>query len=393
MTAPLSLPVDRPAGCPFHQPELPERSVTRVGFPSTDEGWLVTKPADIRAVLSDPRFSAASRRLLFSKGQPQNLPLRPGAFIGMDAPEHPAYRKLLTSVFTVKRMQALKPRVQEIVDERLAAMAALGGEADLVAEFALPVPSLVICQLLGVPYEDRDEFQSITGDLLRLDTTLERRDAALAKIDGYLGALVAAKRREPDEALLSRLVQQADAGVELLTDEVLVGFATLLLVAGHETTANQIALSTALLLQHPDQLALLRDRPELAPRATEELLRYLTIVQHGLQRTAVEDVEVGGTLVKAGEYVSLHLGVANTDPSLLADGERLDLTRPPSPHLAFGYGPHQCLGQQLARIEIQLALTSLFQRFPGLALAAPLHEIPFRTEMAVYGVHRLPVRW
>ncbi|GAA2790348.1 cytochrome P450 [Crossiella cryophila] len=385
--------------CPFHPPQeisdLRDSAapISRMTFPSGDEGWLLTRHTDIRSVLTDSRFTVRNRRFLFAKNQQDPPPMRRGMLLSMDAPEHPAYRKLLTREFTVRRMQHLRPRIQQIVDEHLDAMAAKGGVVDLVEELALPVPSLVICELLGVPYADRDHFQSVTVDLLRLDTPPERRLAAVEEFNQYLAVLVRTKRLDPGEDLLSDLIARADAGEELIDDEVLVSFAFLLLVAGHETTANMIGLSTAVLLENPDQLDLLKNKPELADKAVEELLRYLTIIHLGLQRSALEDVEIGGHLIKAGEIVALHVSGANFDPALLEDAERLDITRQPVAHLTFGFGPHQCLGQQLARMELRVVFSTLFERFPTLELAAPLAEIPFRSDMAIYGVHKLPVRW
>ncbi|MBP2476638.1 cytochrome P450 [Crossiella equi] len=401
MTETLSAPTfPMQRQCPFHPPqEISEirdsgQPVTRMTFPSGDEAWVVTRHADIRAVLNDPRFSVTARKFLLSRYQPKEQPKpRKGMLLSMDAPEHPAYRKLLTKEFTVRRMQHLRPRIQQIVDEHLDAMAAKGGPVDLVAELALPVPSLVICELLGVPYADRDHFQTVTMDLLRIDISPEKRMAAVEAFDRYLSALVEAKRLEPGEDLLSDLIARATEGEELLEHDVLVSFAFLLLIAGHETTANMIGLSTTALLEHPDQLELLREQPELADKAVEELLRYLTIIHHGLQRTALEDVELGGAHIKAGDYLSLHVASANLDPALLPEGDRLDITRTPGPHLAFGFGPHQCLGQQLARMELRVVFSTLFQRFPTLRLATPLAEVPFRSDMAIYGVHKLMVTW
>ncbi|WHT18435.1 cytochrome P450 [Crossiella sp. CA-258035] len=385
--------------CPFHPPQEigevrdGEQPISRVSFPSGDTGWMVTRHADIRAVLTDPRFTVRNRRFVFSSQKQETPPPRRGMLLSMDAPEHPAYRKLLTREFTVRRMQHLRPRIQQIVDEHLDAMAAKGGVVDLVEALALPVPSLVICELLGVPYADREHFQTVTADLLRLDITFERRQAAVDEFDRYLGVLVKTKRLDPGEDLLSDLIARADAGDELLDDEVLVSFAFLLLVAGHETTANMIGLSTAVLLENPDQLALLREQPELADKAVEELLRYLTIIHLALQRTALEDVEIGGQLIKKGELVALSVSAANFDPALLDEADRLDITRQPVAHLSFGFGPHQCLGQQLARMELRVVFSTLFTRFPTLRLAVPISEVPFRTDMAIYGVHELPVRW
>ncbi|MQS17025.1 cytochrome P450 [Streptomyces kaniharaensis] len=392
----------RERGCPFDPApgyaHLRESApITRIAFPSGGSGWLVTRYEDVRALLADPRFSsrlsaAAPHVRTAVAALPEPLP---GALLRLDEPEHARYRRPVMRAFTVKRVQQLRPRIQQIVDERLDAMERAGGPVDLVAELALPVTSLVICELLGVSYDDRETFHGLAGRLLAIESSPEEGQQARAELASFIAALVAAKREKPDDDLLSTLIAEADADPDSpLTDIALTVLGSLLLIAGHETTANMIALGTLTLLEHPDQLAALREDPALADRTVEELLRHLTIIQFGLVRMATEDLTLGGRSIRAGEYVVASLPSANRDPGLgIEDPDRLDITRTPAAHVAFGYGPHQCLGQQLARAELQITLTSLFSRFPGLRLAAPAESLPFRDDMLIYGLHQLPVTW
>ncbi|MFE0374685.1 cytochrome P450 [Streptomyces inhibens] len=383
--------------CPFDPPEeygtLREQApVTQVTFPDGATGWLVTRYEDVRAVLSDPRFSA--KRTVLRTGSPGTntaaLPSPPpGMFIMMDAPEHTRFRRLLTGQFTVRRMRQLAPAVEKIVAEQLDAMASAEGPVDLVQAFALPVPSLVICELLGVPYADREEFQRNSATIVRLDSSPEEFQQAQAAMRGFIHQLVLAKRENPTDDILGELVRSGE-----LTDEELAGVGVLLLIAGHETTANMIALGTMCLLNNPEQLEALRADPSLMDGAVEELLRYLTIVQFGVRRTALEDVELHGHQIKEGSLVVASLASGNRDAAHFTDDpEQLDAGRPFTPHLAFGHGIHQCLGQQLARVEMKEALSALLDRFPTLRLAVPVEQVPMRDNMLVYGVHELPVTW
>ncbi|GGO12413.1 cytochrome P450 [Microbispora rosea subsp. aerata] len=368
-----------------------EAPVQRMTYADGHEGWLVTGYAEARAILADNRFSTRPELLhspIPQRGEFRNEPLTPGFFLRMDPPAHTRYRRLLTGQFTVRRMKLLEPRIREITESHLDAMEREGAPADLVKSFALPIPSLVICELLGVPYEDREKFQRDSAVLLNLDSTLQDVRAAVDDLVTYLRELVAVKAKEPADDLLSGLV----AGGELTTEE-LGGVGLLLLIAGHETTANMLGLGTFALLSNPDQLAIVRDDPDAVDNAVEELLRYLSIVHIGPIRTALEDAEIGGVLIRAGESVTLSLAAANRDPARFDDGDVLDVTRPAHGHLSFGHGIHQCLGQQLARIEMRIAYPALLRRFPNLRLAVPAHEVPLRANMAVYGVHRLPVLW
>ncbi|WP_043638539.1 cytochrome P450 [Nonomuraea candida] len=394
----LTMPMTRQR--PLDPPEEVTRlrqgaEIHRMTFADGHLGWLVTGHAAARAVLAHPHFSnrpeishppLGSR--LMSRELREEFKVPPGFFLRMDAPEHTRYRRLLTGQFTVRRMKMLEPRIEEITAARLDAMEAAGPPVDLVQEFALPIPSLVICELLGVPYEDRDQFQVDTKVLASLESGVEEAWGALGRISAYLYGLIQRKRAKPGDDLLSGLLEGGE-----LSDDELTGVAFLLLVAGHETTANMLGLGTYALLTNPDQLAAMRDDPSVVDNGVEELMRYLTIIHLGPVRTAVEDVEIEGTLIKAGETVALHLPAANRDPSRYADGDRLDVTRPVTGHLGFGHGIHQCLGQQLARAEMRIAYAALLRRLPGLRLAVTPEEVPMRSDMSIYGVHRLPVTW
>ncbi|MGX1778621.1 cytochrome P450 [Nocardia brasiliensis] len=359
-------------------------------YPGGVRGWLVVGHQEARQVLGDSRFS--SRPELFRGGlspsQSRGRPARPGAFIEMDAPEHTRLRRMVTGAFTVGRMRRLIPYIEQLTRDRLDEMEQSGPPADLVTEFALPIPSLVICELLGVPYSDRDHFQQNSKKFLELTATADEIDAAGAALDAQLADLVPIKKSAPGEDLISDLIRGGG-----LSDEELVGIGSLLLLAGHETTSNMLALGTFALLEHPEQMALLRSDSSLIPGAVEELLRYLTIVQTGLIRSAREDVEVGGQLIRTGDQVEVCLPAVNRAGEQFPNGARLDITAPASAHMAFGYGVHACLGQQLARIEMRIGYRELLARFSTLRLAIPAHEVALRSEMFVYGVHSLPVSW
>ncbi|MEV0147815.1 MULTISPECIES: cytochrome P450 [unclassified Nonomuraea] len=395
----LTMSTDRER--PFDPPDLlaelgGEAPLHPLTFADGHEGWLATGYTAVRAILADPRFGnrpehihpTLPARAAVAKELRENAFVPPGFFLRMDAPEHTRYRKLLTGQFTVRRMKQLEPRIEEITHARLDAMEAVGKPADLVEQFALPIPSLVICELLGVPYEDRERFQRDSRALLALESGAAEVMDAMASMTSYLGELVRRRRAEPRDDLISGLAQ----GGELADDE-LTGVAFLLLVAGHETTANMLGLGTYALLRNPDQLAAMRDDPSVVDNGVEELLRYLTIIHVGPIRTALEDVEVEGAVIAKGQAVALCLPVANRDAARFPGGDTLDVTRPAGGHLTFGHGIHQCLGQQLARIEMRIGYPALLRRFPGLRLAVPPEEVPMRTDMSIYGVHRLPVTW
>jgi cytochrome P450 len=375
---------------PQHTQLQQEEPITRVVMPSGSEVWAVSRLDDIRTMLTDPRFSSDRRKpgfpLLFKDQRPVPKDFR-ASIITMDPPEHGPARKAVLGEFTVKRMTSLRPRIQEIVDEHLDAMLAGPRPADLVRALSLPVPSMVICEMLGVPYADHGFFQERSAKLLSRETpTDERRDAAEG-IRAYIRGLVENKLDEPADDLLSRQLAKADDP----EDVVSLGF--LLLVAGHETTANMISLGTMSFLEHPEQLAIIREDPSRTLSAVEELLRYFTIAEFATSRVATEDVKLGGVLIHAGEGVVALGNAANRDPSAFADPDSLDIERGARHHIAFGFGAHQCLGQNLARLELQIVFDTLFARVPSLRLAAPVDELPFKDDAAIYGLYELPVTW
>jgi pentalenic acid synthase len=292
--------------------------------------------------------------------------------------------------FTLRRAAELRPSIQRIVDERLDAMVAQGPPAELVSAFALPVPSMVICALLGVPYTDHEFFEARSRRLLRGPRPEDTQDAR-DQLEAYLGELIDRKRKDPGDGLLDDLVRDQLSAGELDRAE-LISLAVILLVAGHETTANMISLGTFTLLRHPERLAELRADPALLPDAVEELMRMLSIAD-GLMRMATEDIELAGTTIRAGDGVIFSTSVINRDQDVYTAPDSLDWHRPTRHHVAFGFGIHQCLGQNLARAELEIALHSLFDRLPTLRLAAPADEIPFKPGDTIQGMLELPVTW
>jgi cytochrome P450 len=393
---PALLPTGRSR--PFDPPDLlaelrQDAPVCRLRYPDGHLGWLVTGYRTAREILVDPRFSARSELKRVPVRRPSaepffGRPALPGWFLDMDPPQHTRFRRLLAGQFTARRTAALAPRVEQIVAEQLEAMATAGGPVDLVDAFALPIPSLMICELLGVPYAERAEFQRNSATLFSLEVTAEEANAAMAVLDAFLLDLVRRRRREPAADLLSTLTASGE-----LTDEELTGVGVLLLTAGHETVASMLGLGTLALLCHPAQARLLRDGGVDVPGAVEELLRYLSIFHFGVPRTPLQDVEIAGVPMRAGESVTISIPAANRDPDRFEEPDVLDLTRSARGHLAFGFGVHQCIGQGLARVQMHIAYPALLRRFPGLRLAVPLPEVRLSGDMGFYGVHQLPVTW
>jgi cytochrome P450 len=392
-------PQPRAKGCPFDPPPAAlacqrESPLVRVRLFDGSTPWLVTRYQDQRALFADPRVSCDPTRPGYPLPAPRFARVPSLSFILMDNPEHARLRRTVTAPFALRRMQALRPAVQRITDRLIDELLAGPRPADLMTEFALPLPSLVICDLLGVPYGDHDFFQRNSRALITRTTPPRDRAAADEALLGYLAGLVGRKLAEPADDLLSEVAARVDAG-ELTGDEA-AQIGKLLLVAGHETTANMIALGTLALLEHPDQLALLRDHGDdegVVSRAVEELLRYLTITHNGLRRVALEDIDVAGQTIRAGEGIVLPTELGNRDPQVFPSGGELDVTRDARHHVAFGFGVHQCLGQQLARVELQVVYGTLYRRVPTLALATDIDRIPFKHDGFVYGVHELPVTW
>jgi cytochrome P450 len=391
-----TMPTARQPGCPFDPPKelIDAREhgpISRYPFPDGHQGWLITGYDLVRSVLADQRFSSRKELMkhhpTIDYGDIEVPPAPPGEFLLMDEPQHSRYRKPLVGKFTVRRMRLLTERVEQITADHLEAMDKAGPPVDLVTAFAKPIPAIMICELLGVPYEDRGSFQEQVDSFMSGETSDEDLMAAYTATQNYLARLVAAKRADPTDDVLSDLTDSD------LTDEELRGVALILLAAGLDTTANMLALGTFALLRHPEQLAALRADPALTDRAVEELLRYLSVAKT-FMRTALEDVELGGQTIEAGTTVILSYNTANRDPDRFTDPHALDLRRQEGGHLAFGHGIHQCLGQQLARVEMRVAFPALVNRFPTLRLAVPAEEVGLRPETAdIFGVKSLPVTW
>jgi vitamin D3 1,25-hydroxylase len=363
----------------------PVRRVSR----SDGEVWMLFRHADVRAALGDPRLSKDWRYTL-PPGQRADQPAAPvPMMILMDPPEHTRLRKLVSRAFTVRRTEELRPRVREIA-HRLVDDLAGEDEVDLVPRYAFLLPVLVICELLGVPAEDRDDFAAWSTTMVD-ESAQDDVVAAAARLHGYLAELVGRKRAEPDDALLTALVEVADDGDRLSEDE-LVAMAMMLLIAGHETTVNLIGNGLLALLTHPEQRAAVTGRPDLLPGAVEEFLRWDSPVHSTPARFAAEDVEYSGVTIPAGSVVVLSLASANRDPDRFPDAEQLRPDRDAGGHLAFGHGLHHCLGAQLARIEGQEAIGVLLERLPDLQLAADPAELVHRRSTLVRGLRTLPVR-
>ena len=396
-------PMARAAGCPFDPPPrlgrlAAEKPLTRVRIWDGSTPWIVTGHAEQRVLLADPRVSVDERLSGFphwNEGMAVGVEHRPRSVFNSDAPEHTRYRRMMTSPFTYKRVEALRPAVQKITDDLIDAMLAGPRPADLVEALALPLPTLVISELLGVPGEDHEFFKHHAAVAVDRYASAESGTASFRAMGGYFFRLVQKRTAEPEDDVISDIAARVTSG-EITAAEASM-MAVGLFIAGHETSANMIALATAALLEHPDQLAVLRDAradPKTVADAVEELLRYLGIIHGGQRRIAKEDIEIGGELIRAGEGVIIELAVANRDPHAFPEPDRLDLRRAGArQHNAFGFGIHQCIGQQLARVELQTVYGTLYHRIPTLKLAAPLDEIEFKHDRLAYGVYRLPVSW
>ncbi|MEU1526188.1 cytochrome P450 [Nocardia rhamnosiphila] len=371
-----------------------EEPVCRVELPYGGEGWLVTRYEDVKLVLADPRFSRAATVGREDLPRATPAPVRPDSLLSMDPPEHSRLRKLVAKAFTGRRVAELRPRTRAIVDEKLTALEQAGAPADLVEGFALPLPVTVICEMLGVPPRDQHRFRDFSDAILSTTAyTREQIESARDSLETYLAEVVAERRQRPTDDLLGALVAARDEE-DRLSERELVNLGVGLLIAGHETTANQIANFTYVLLTQREYWELLRAEPELIPGAVEELLRYVQLgAGAGQPRVATEDVVLSGVTVRAGDSVFVNTQAANRDENVFDDPESLDLTRQRNPHVAFGYGAHHCLGAQLARVELQVALEALLERFPSLRLSLPLDEIPWKSGLLVRGPKQLLVEW
>jgi cytochrome P450 len=386
-------PVDRLEIDPMYGWLRENEPLSRVKTPYGDEAWLLVRYDDVRTALGDARFSLAAA---VTRDAPRQHPQKVGSILtDLDPPEHTRLRRLVAKAFTERRVAGLRTRAEQTTARLLDDMAKAGPQADLLTSFAEPLPGLMICELLGVPYADRDAFREWVAAFMSVTAlTNEQRQERLGRLAEYLATQVAQRRRAPTDDLLGALVSARDEE-DRLTEDELIQLTLLILAAGYESTASQIVNFTYTLLNHPDQLALLRARPDLMPGAIEELMRWvpLLVTADTLPRYALADVELSTGTVAAGEPVLLAKHAANRDPRRYPDPDRLDITRNAQGHLGFGHGAHHCLGASLARMDLRIAMAALLDRFPSLRLAVPAEELEWKTGMAVRGPVALPVTW
>lgn len=362
-------------------------------MPYGEPALLVTRYEDVKTVLGDPRFR---RAVPAGHDQPRVTPeVIPMGLMEMDPPDHTRIRRLIAEAFSARRVEQQRPATRKLAQLLIDDMLAAGSPANLVESFSVPMPIGVICDLLGVPYDDRGTFHqwvvamnellSGNGDQIRMEN--------IGHLTTYMADLVVQRHSEPTDDLIGELVRARDED-ERLSEEELVFLCMLLLVAGYETTSNQISNFVYLLLTHPDQLALLRDRPELLPNAVEELLRFTPLsVSAAFPRYAAALVKLGEGVVAEGQPVLTSTSEANRDPRVFADPDRLDITRPVTGHLGFGWGAHHCVGASLARMELQVALGSLLDRLPGLRLAVDADDVAWKPNLLFRGPRELPIAW
>jgi cytochrome P450 len=390
-----------PRTCPFSPPPAiagarAQEPVKKVSLFDGTEAWMLTRYEDVRQILGDPRFSVDPRK----EHYPFPYASRKASLLGvkrsiawMDPPEHGKHRRMLMRTFTQKRINEMAPKIQGYVDQLIDAMEKKGPPTDLVADLALALPSMVISELLGVPESERDFFEEATRLRMDGDAAPEVSLRAALEMQDYIDRLVSRKEADPsgDDLICALVREQIEPG-NLLHDEA-VAMADLMLQAGHDTTANSIAMSTIILLRNPQKLTQLRDDPTLAPAAVEELLRYVTPNHTQSLRTALADVEIGGQIIREGDGVIPSILAANWDPEIFQNPATVDFDREHSEHFAFSYGVHQCLGQNLARLELKTVFTTLFRRLPELRLAVPVEELDFKYNSFVYGPKAVPVTW
>jgi cytochrome P450 len=394
-------PMERSATCPFAPPQVmlemgAAKPLSRVRIWDGSTPWLITGHEVARELFADARVSVDDRRSGFphwNEMMVSTVNKRPRSVFTSDAEEHTRFRRMLSKPFTFKRVEGLRPKIQQITDEHIDAILAGPQPADIVTALALPVPTLVISEMLGVPYQDHAFFQHHAN--VGLDRYAKAEDTmtkgmSLAK---YLCDLVEAKMADPAEDAVSDLAERVTAGEIDVKEAAQLG--TGLLIAGHETTANMIGIGVLALLENPEQAMMLAatDDPRVIANAVEELMRYLSIIQNGQRRVATDDIEIAGETIRGGEGIIIDLAPANWDAAAYPEPDRLDLTRDAGQQLGFGYGRHQCVGQQLARAELQIVFHTLVRRIPSLRLAIPFDEIPFKHDRLAYGVYELPVAW
>lgn len=394
---PPAFPV--PRECPFAPPQRyaelrATEPVSRVTLPTGKQPWIVTRYADVRALLADPRVSADIRHPNFPAmgiGE-QEAGAKSRPFIRTDPPEHTRFRRMLQAEFTVKRIRDMRPTIQHTVDQLIDDMLAAGPPVDLVTAYANAVSTTTVLGLFGAPTDDLEFFRDVTRISGGRNSSAEEVGAALASLFRMLDGLITAREQDPGDDLLSKLVvNHLRAGV--VTRHELLSAIGITIVAGRETTTSMIALGTLLLLRHPEQLARLRAEPELMPAAVEELLRILSVADSIPLRVAAADIELDGTRIRAGDGIIALLAAADHDPQVFADPQRLDFDRANRHHVAFGYGVHQCIGQNLARLELEIAIGTLIRRIPDLRLAGAFDELDFKHDAATFGIEAMRVTW
>ncbi|MFF7653299.1 cytochrome P450 [Streptomyces sp. NPDC007983] len=391
-TTPVAYPFNHHEGLELSEAyeEARERpGLLQVRLPYGEPAWLATRYADARLVLGDRRFSRAEA---LNRDVPRQGEGRmDGGILSMDPPDHTRLRTLVAKAFTVHQVEKLRPYVRELTHQLLDELEAAGPPADLVDRYALPIPVAVICRLLGVPEEDRPKFRVWSDAALSTSSlTAEEWEHNREELRAYMARLVREHREAPRDDIMTSLIEARDQG-DRLSELELVDLCVGILVAGHETTATQIPNFVMALLDHPDELRRLREEPELIKGTVEELMRFVPLgVGASQARYATEDVEVGGTLVRAGEPVLVAVGSANRDALRFDEPGRLNVARPATQHLGFGHGVHHCLGAPLARLELQEALGALVGRFPNLHLAG---DVVWKDQMLVRGPRVMPVGW
>ncbi|HEY7144654.1 MAG TPA: cytochrome P450 [Streptosporangiaceae bacterium] len=403
-TATQDLPAfPQPRTCPLdiapgYRKLLETEPIAKVRMPTGEAVWLVTKWEYARQLLVDPRISADRMHPGYPVliGFPDRATMQltaTGSLLGMDAPEHTTHRRILVSEFTVRRVRELRPRIQQIVDNCVDNLLAAGKPADLHEVFSLEIPSRVVCELIGIPVQKRDFFKGCTQVMLNRNSPGPLKKATSDKMMAFYQDLIMAKEKEPADDIVSRLVDRYRKSGNY-DRRMIMGLVALMVTGGHETTANMISLSTIALLENPGQLARLREDWSRMPDAVEELLRFFSVASEFTgYRGALEDIEIGGVTIRAGDGVITLGSAANWDPEVFERPGELDIERGARHHTAFGFGPHQCIGQNLARTEIDIAVTTLFSRIPDLQVAVPVEDLPFKHDVGVYGVHHLPVTW
>ncbi len=393
-------PMERDLRCPFAPPPQMlgnAKGLSRVKIWNGDTPWLITGYEEARALFADSRVSVDDRREGFPHWNEHMLATvdkRPRSVFTSDAEEHTRFRRMLSKPFTFRRVEGLRPVIQKITDECIDEILAGPQPADIVDKLALPVPTVVISEMLGVPYEDHEFFQEHANAGLARYAAADAMQKGAMSLHQYLIDLIEKKQAEPAEDAVSDLAERVTAGEISVKEAAQLG--TGLLIAGHETTANVIGIGVLALLENPAQADFLRDTedPKAIANAVEELMRYLSIIQNGQRRVAIEDIEISGETIRAGEGIIIDLAPANWDAKAYPEPDKLDLSRENAgQQLGFGYGRHQCVGQQLARAELQIVFHTLLRRIPTIRLAIPFDEVPFKHDRLAYGVYELPVTW